>query len=321
MGLSDWLSKDAPQKDVPMESTSFSNEMESRRTVVESEEYFIQELVDLEKDFEDEFFFECPEEDLEEFYEKRAQKVAKVKTVGKILDHMDEEQEVFPNPQAEGAANMIKGMSSYICETADIPNYVQKSQRTVVEQEIFQTFATKNHPEVDLAGLIFDGLPVKLVKDACLIAKRQAADLKAEQEKQRKADAKRKAEEDAALEAKKAAEEKAAKEAEEAKKPKRKVIDEAYLNNLRAMKVNIPGPSRVNVPEPFRQNERVSSSFGASKSPYGASATSRSPYSATSRASSTSSISSRYSTGSAVSSKYSTSKYSTASKYSSISKY
>ena len=27
MGLSDWLSKDAPQKDVPMESTSFSNEM------------------------------------------------------------------------------------------------------------------------------------------------------------------------------------------------------------------------------------------------------------------------------------------------------
>lgn len=71
-------------------------------------------------------------------------------------------------------------------------------------------------------------------------------------------------------------------------KSKFKVIDEAYLNNLRAMKVNIPGPSRVNVPEPFRQNERVSSSFGASKSPYGASATSRSPYSATSRASSTS---------------------------------
>ena len=89
-------------------------------------------------------------------------------------------------------------MSSYICETADIPNYVQKSQRTgkwnfisliwdssqdveirflVVEQEIFQTFATKNHPEVDLAGLIFDGLPVKLVKDACPIARRQAADL------------------------------------------------------------------------------------------------------------------------------------------------
>ena len=30
------------------------------------------------------------------------------------------------------------------------------------------------------------------------------------------------------------------------------VIDQAYLNNLRAMKVNIPGPSRVNVPEPFR---------------------------------------------------------------------
>ena len=27
MGLSDWLSKDAPQKEVPMESTSFSNEM------------------------------------------------------------------------------------------------------------------------------------------------------------------------------------------------------------------------------------------------------------------------------------------------------
>ena len=47
----------------------------------------------------------------------------------------------------------------------------------VVEQEIFQTFATKNHPEVDLAGLIFDGLPVKLVKDACPIARRQAADL------------------------------------------------------------------------------------------------------------------------------------------------
>ena len=48
---------------------------------------------------------------------------------------------------------------------------------SVVEQEIFQTFATKNHPEVDLAGLIFDGLPVKLVKDACPIARRQAADL------------------------------------------------------------------------------------------------------------------------------------------------
>ena len=37
---------------------------------------------------------------------------------------------LFQNPQAEGAANMIKGMSSYICDTADIPNYVQKSQRT-----------------------------------------------------------------------------------------------------------------------------------------------------------------------------------------------
>ena len=47
----------------------------------------------------------------------------------------------------------------------------------VVEQEVFQTFATKNHPEVDLAGLIFDGLPVKLIKDACPIARRQAADL------------------------------------------------------------------------------------------------------------------------------------------------
>ena len=27
MGLSDWLSKDAPEKDIPMETTSFSNEM------------------------------------------------------------------------------------------------------------------------------------------------------------------------------------------------------------------------------------------------------------------------------------------------------
>ena len=34
---------------------------------------------------------------------------------------------------------MIKGMSSYICETADIPNYVQKSQRTGLLQEIMKT--------------------------------------------------------------------------------------------------------------------------------------------------------------------------------------
>ena len=41
------------------------------------------------------------------------------------------------------------------------------------------------------------------------------------------------------------------KEAEKPKEKRKELQDQAYLNNLRAMKVKIP--ARVDVPEPFRQ--------------------------------------------------------------------
>ena len=49
----------------------------------------------MEKEFEDELFFECDEADLGQFMKNRAEKVAKIKTVGKILAHMDNADEVF----------------------------------------------------------------------------------------------------------------------------------------------------------------------------------------------------------------------------------
>ena len=49
----------------------------------------------MEKEFEDELFFECDEQDLGQFYRNRAEKIAKIKTVGKILEHMHKEDEVF----------------------------------------------------------------------------------------------------------------------------------------------------------------------------------------------------------------------------------
>ena len=49
----------------------------------------------MEKEFEDELFFECDEADLAQFHRHRAEKVAKIKTVGKILAHMDNVDETF----------------------------------------------------------------------------------------------------------------------------------------------------------------------------------------------------------------------------------
>ena len=43
----------------------------------------------------------------------------------------------------------------------------------VVEQEIFQVFASENYEDVNLRELVFDSNPLKIVKDACPIAKRQ----------------------------------------------------------------------------------------------------------------------------------------------------
>ena len=38
---------------------------------LENDEFFIHELVELERDFEDELFFECPEEELDDYYQKQ----------------------------------------------------------------------------------------------------------------------------------------------------------------------------------------------------------------------------------------------------------
>ena len=45
----------------------------------------------------------------------------------------------------------------------------------VVEQEVFQTFATKHYEDVNLRELVFDAQTVKLVKEACPIARAQSA--------------------------------------------------------------------------------------------------------------------------------------------------
>ena len=45
----------------------------------------------------------------------------------------------------------------------------------MVEQEVFQTFATKHYEDINLRELVFDAQPIKLIKDACPIARAQAA--------------------------------------------------------------------------------------------------------------------------------------------------
>ena len=45
---------------------------------------------------------------------------------------------------------------------------------SVVEQEQFQTFATRHYEDVDLKELVFDAQPLKLIKEACPIARSQA---------------------------------------------------------------------------------------------------------------------------------------------------
>ena len=45
---------------------------------------------------------------------------------------------------------------------------------SVVEQEVFQTFATKHYEDINLRELVFDAQPIKLIKDACPIARAQA---------------------------------------------------------------------------------------------------------------------------------------------------
>ena len=46
---------------------------------------------------------------------------------------------------------------------------------SVVEQESFQMFTAKHYDEVNLRELVFDSQPLNIVKDACPIAKAQAA--------------------------------------------------------------------------------------------------------------------------------------------------
>jgi len=52
-------------------------------------------------------------------------------------------------------------------------NFISKFSSLVVEQESFQLFASQNYEDVDLKALVFDANPLKIVKDACPIAKRQ----------------------------------------------------------------------------------------------------------------------------------------------------
>ena len=90
----------------------------------------MSELCELEKDFEDEFFFECEESQLEEFYQARSIKTDSIRLLGKIIEHMETDELEFTDPFAEGAALMIKGIASYIGDNMDIPNYLKKSTRT-----------------------------------------------------------------------------------------------------------------------------------------------------------------------------------------------
>jgi hypothetical protein len=51
------------------------------------------------------------------------------------------------DPQAEGAANLVRGISTYIDDHADIPVYLRTSTRTVAEEAVFQSYTHKNFPE------------------------------------------------------------------------------------------------------------------------------------------------------------------------------
>ena len=62
---------------------------------MENDEFYISELVAMEQEFGDELFFECDEGDLDQFMANRAAKVNKIKTVGRILEHMDSAKETF----------------------------------------------------------------------------------------------------------------------------------------------------------------------------------------------------------------------------------
>lgn len=94
------------------------------------DEFYIGELCELEKDFEDEFFIECDINEIDAFYAKRNEKVECIRMMGRIIDHMDTDEVTFNDPYAEGAAIMIKGISSYIDDHTDLPAYVKKSTRT-----------------------------------------------------------------------------------------------------------------------------------------------------------------------------------------------
>ena len=87
-------------------------------------------MCELEKDFEDEFFIECDVSELESFYAKRNEKVENIRMMGKIIDHMDSDNVEFSDPFAEGAANMIRGISTFMDDNSDIPIYVKKGTRT-----------------------------------------------------------------------------------------------------------------------------------------------------------------------------------------------
>ena len=57
------------------------------------------------------------------------------------------------DPHAEGAANMIRGMATYISDTADIQTYVKTSQRTGIKQRIsllilVLDFLVRNHLKI-----------------------------------------------------------------------------------------------------------------------------------------------------------------------------
>ncbi|CBY10245.1 unnamed protein product [Oikopleura dioica] len=266
----------------------------------QNDEFYISELCELEKEFGDEFFIDVGIDELDAFNRKRKQKIENVRLLGKILTEMDETDVEFSDPQAEGAANLVRGISTYIDDHADIPVYLRTSTRTVAEEAVFQSYTHQNFPEVDIRNFVFDGQPIEVKSRICPHSEKKKQQEKVAEQKREDAEA-RKAEE-------KKAEEEAAKAAAEEKKKKRPAMDQAYLNNLKAMKVNIP--AKVTVPEPFL-----------------GSATTRTSSSSRFGSSSIRSMSSRFSTssvGSSVGSAYKPSsgtKYTTASKYSSYSKY
>lgn len=71
--------------------TPSTTDMEGGERPTDSE-FYLEQLCELEQDFEDEFFIDCEQDNLEQYYLERSQKVQKVRLMAEVLTGMEDEK-------------------------------------------------------------------------------------------------------------------------------------------------------------------------------------------------------------------------------------